>query len=109
MESACRENGHLAISQYIGLFYRVAHVPAFSSTARSTVLSAVWSTTQVLEEAWLQWTGLPSPGLPWEAVIISERVHGRSHPQVIRTETPSLEGNHRLECLWSHDEVYSST
>ena len=103
------QNGRLAISQFTGLFYRVAYVPASSSTGRSKVPSAVWSTTQVLEEAWLQWIGFSSPGWPWEAVIISKRVHGRSHPQVIRTEMPSLEGSHGVEYLWSHDEVYSST
>ena len=98
------QNGRLVISQYIGLFYRMAHVPASSSIGGSKVPSAAWSTTQVLEEAWLQWIGLSTPGLPCEAVIISQRVHGHSHPQVIRTKMPSLGGSHRLESLWSHDD-----
>ena len=103
------QDGRLAISQFTGLFYRVVYMPSSSSTGRSKVPSAVWSTTQVLEEAWLQWIGPSSPGVTWEAVIIAERVHRRSHPQVIRTEMPSLEGSHRLESLWSHDGDYSST
>ena len=102
-------SGRLAISQFTGLLYQVAHVPASLSTGRFKVPSAVWSTTQVLEEAWLQWMGLSSPGLPKEAVIVSGRVHGHAHPQVIRREMPSLEGNPLLESLWSHDDVYSST
>ena len=101
--------GRLDLSQFTCLLYRVTHVPASSSIGRSKVPSAVWSATQVLEEAWLQRIGLSSAESPWEAVIVSERVHGRPHPRVFRVEMLSLGGNHRLSRSWSHVGDYSST
>lgn len=85
--------------------YRVVHLPPSSFFGRFKGSSAVWSPTQVLGDSWLQQMGLLSPGMPQEAVIIPERVHGRSQPEVFRRESPSQDDYARLSSLWSHDDV----
>ena len=96
-------------SQSTGLRYRVVHVPASSFPWRSKVSSAVWSTTKVFEDSWLQPMGFWSPRLPQETVIIPGRVHGCSHPWVIRRESPSQDSSPGLKSLWSHDDVIVSS